>query len=67
MFAVRGLEVVSQMLLAAGGRYAKNGSALAAVAAELKANVKDQMWNGTNFCDGVCSEVKGASLLMTNM
>jgi hypothetical protein len=25
------------------------------------------MWNGTAFCDGVCSEVKGASLVMTNI
>jgi len=26
-----------------------------------------EMWNGTHFCDGICSDVKGASLLMSNM
>lgn len=26
-----------------------------------------QMWNGTAFCDGVCAEVHGASLLMSNI
>ena len=25
------------------------------------------MWNGTAFCDGVCAEVGGASLVMSNL
>jgi hypothetical protein len=46
MFAARGLEIVSQMLRVAGGRYAENATALAAAAARLKASIVSQMWNG---------------------
>ena len=50
----------------AGGRVS-NATALSATAASLKASMVEHMWNGTQFCDGVCSEVQGRSLLMTNM
>ena len=46
---------------------ARNATQIAATAAVLKANIVKQMWNGTNYCNGVCSEVNGSSLLMANM
>jgi hypothetical protein len=58
-FCARGLELLAQMM-AAGGR-AQNASTFAAQAAALRKAMAEQMWNGTNYCDGVCSEVKGNS------
>ena len=60
-----GLELLAQMM-AAGGRTA-NASRFAAESAALKSAIVKLMWNGTAFCDGICSEVGGASLVMTNM
>merc|ERR1712032_150125 len=65
MFGAHGLELLSTVLKA-GGR-TDNATAFAAAAASLKKNIKAKMWNGTAFCDGVCSEVGGHSLVMTNM
>ena len=67
MFAARGLDILSQMV-AAGGRTA-NASRISAEAAALKSNIVAKMWNGTAFCDGICTDpkIKGASLVMTNM
>jgi alpha-L-rhamnosidase len=62
-FTAHGLDLLAQMV-AAGGR---NGSAIAAEAAALTANIRKQMWNGTAFCDGICSEVGGNSRVMSNM
>eukprot|EP00035_Acanthoeca_spectabilis_P025007 m.456410 g.456410 ORF g.456410 m.456410 type:complete len:1036 (-) comp21050_c0_seq1:25-3132(-) len=64
-FGARGLEMLSIMI-------GKGGNATAAAqyateAANLKAQMVKQMWNGTNFCDGPCADVGGNSLLMTNM
>ena len=62
-FTAHGLDLLSQML-AAGGR---NGSAIAAEAAALTASIRERMWNGTAFCDGICSEVGGNSRVMSNI
>ena len=81
MFAARGLEILAAMLSAAtagetanpgGGPaaahgWARNATQIAATAAALKASIVKQMWNGTNYCDGICKEVNGSSLLMANM
>jgi alpha-L-rhamnosidase len=79
MFAARGLEILATMLSAAnagetvhagGGpsnSWARNATRIAATAAALKANIVKQMWNGTNFCNGICKQVNGSSLLMANM
>jgi hypothetical protein len=64
-FCVRGLDMLSQMLAVAGDD-AKASEYKAASASLMKA-IQDKMWNGTAFCDGVCSEVGGNSLVMTNM
>ena len=41
--------------------------AAAAESASAMKNTKEKRWNGTNWCDGICSAVKGASLMMSNM
>jgi len=64
-FAAHGLDLLARMA-EAGGRH-DNATAFAAEAAALKAAMMAQMWNGSAFCDGVCSEVGGASLVMSNM
>jgi hypothetical protein len=43
-----------------------NATQFAAEAASLKAAMFTHMWNGTAFCDGICTEVGGASLVCTN-
>ena len=37
------------------------------LASAAQAAIVTHMWNGTAFCDGVCSEVGGNSRMMTNM
>jgi alpha-L-rhamnosidase len=64
-FAAQGLNLLSKMV-AAGGR-ADNATTFAAESASLMKNMRDKMFNGSNWCDGICSEVKGASLMMSNM
>jgi hypothetical protein len=64
-FAARGLGILAE-LAAAGGR-ADNASAFAAQAATLTQGIVRGMWNGSHFCDGICSEVGGNSRVMTNM
>jgi hypothetical protein len=64
-FAAQGLHLLATML-AAGGRNG-NASAIAAQAAALTAGIQARMWNGSNFCDGICSEVGGNSRVMSNM
>jgi hypothetical protein len=64
-FGAHGLDLLAQMV-AAGGR-ADNASQFAAESKSLMDQITKQMWNGTAFCDGVCSEVKGNSLVMSNM
>merc|ERR1712217_201173 len=44
-----------------------NATAIAATAASLKEAMVAKMWNGTAFCDGVCEDVHGNSLVMTNI
>ena len=65
-FGAQGLDLLARMLEAGGD---PNATAVAAEAASLKAALRKTMWNGTRFCDRICSEVKGkgASLMMTNM
>jgi hypothetical protein len=65
MMGVHGLELLSTML-AAGGSNA-NASAIAATAATLRSNIVAKMWNGTAFCDGICTEVGGNSRLFSNV
>jgi len=65
MFSAHGLELLSTMC-AAGGR-SDNATKFAAAASSLKKKIVEEMWNGTAFCDGVCSEVGGKSLVMSNM
>lgn len=64
-FAAQGLELLSTMM-AAGGR-TEDATDFGNKAATLKAAIKKLMWNGTNYCDGICSEVGGNSRMMTNM
>jgi len=64
-FAAHGLELLSQMVKV-GGR-AANATQFATQGAALMKNIKEKMWNGTHFCDGICSEVGGKSLVMSNM
>ena len=63
--AARGLEMLAEMVTAGGG----DASKTAAEAAALRLAINTNMYNAANmsYCDGVCSEVKGASLVMTNM
>lgn len=63
-YAVRGLDMLAQML-EAGGR-SDNASAIAAESAALMARMRALMWNGTAWCDGICSEVGGKSLVSSN-
>jgi len=65
--AARGLEILSE-LMAAGGR-AQSAAQYASEGAALVSAIDAHMWGGPvngTFCDGVCSEVAGASLLFTN-
>jgi len=64
-FAAHGLDLLSQMVKAGG--HADNATQFAAESAALMKNIKQQMWNGTHYCDGICSEVNGSSLVMSNM
>ncbi len=66
MFGARGLEQMAEVLAVAGTR-PENVSKFAAEGAALRASIVKEMWNGTAFCDGVCADVQGASLVMTNM
>merc|ERR1712080_310389 len=63
-FCMHGLDLLAQMMTA-GGR--KDNATRFAESASLKKAMVAMMWNGTAFCDGVCSEVKGNSLVMSNM
>ena len=63
-FGAQGLDLLAQMLKAGGDA---DATAMAAEAANLKAGLRKAMWNGTQYCDGICSEVQGHSLMMTNM
>ena len=67
MFAAVGLDRLATMV-AAGG-FAANASVYAAEGAALLAQIRKQMWNGSNFCDGVCTDPKinGNSRVMSNM
>jgi len=64
-WAVRGLDMLAQMM-AAGGN-ASIAATWAEESASLKAAMIAHMWNGSAFCDGVCSEVNGNSRVMSNM
>ena len=64
-FAAQGLNLLAQMM-AAGGR-ADSASRYAAESQALTAGIVREMWNGTHFCDGICSEVGGNSRVMTNI
>ena len=64
-FAAQGLNLLSKMV-AAGGR-ADNATTFAAQSASLMKAMRAKMFNGSNWCDGICSEVKGHSLMMSNM
>ena len=68
-FAAQGLNILAQMMEAAGPSRKDNATAFAAESARLAAGIKKQMWNTSSnmYCDGVCAEVGGASKLMTNM
>jgi len=64
-WAAQGLNLLAQMA-AAGGR-TDNATFFSAASESLKAAITKNMWNGTLFCDGVCSEVGGNSRVMTNI
>lgn len=64
-FCAHGLDLLSQMLKAAG--LDDKASEYAATSESLQKAMMKEMWNGTAFCDGVCSEVGGNSLVMSNM
>ena len=62
-WAAQGLRLLATMV-GAGGQTA-NASRFQAESDALFAAMKAQMWNGTAFCDGICSEVGNNSRLMT--
>jgi len=64
-FAAQGLNLLAQMARA-GGRLG-NATRFEAESAGLAKNMKEKMWNGKQYCDGICTEVKGASRVMSNM
>lgn len=64
-YCVRGLEMLSEMMAVAGR--AQEAERFAKEAKDLKALMMEKMWNDSAFCDGVCAEVGGKSLLMSNM
>ena len=64
-FAAHGLDLLSQVVGAGG--HADNATQFAAESAALMNNIKQKMWNGSHYCDGICSEVNGSSLVMSNM
>ena len=53
-------------MMAAGGAQ-ENATSFAAESSKLTAAMMKQMWNGSAFCDGVCTAVGGHSLVMSNM
>ena len=55
-FCARGLDILSTMMAAAGRM--ENASKFGREAAALRKALMRSMWNGTAFCDGVCSEVR---------
>ena len=57
-FGAHGLALLAHML--------KNDT-IAATGKALEAEIVKEMWNGTAFCDGPCTEVAGASKMMSNM
>ena len=63
-FAARGLGMLAQMLGAGG---AANASAVASAATALRTAIVREMWNGTAFCDGICAEVEGKALVVSQM
>jgi alpha-L-rhamnosidase len=67
-FAQRGLEVLASILATAPGR-AADAARIALAASDLKSAIAAAMWNSTSssFCDGVCEQVGGKSLLMTSI
>lgn len=56
---------MSEMAKAAGN--ATKAADFASKAAGLRKAMVDKMWNGSAFCDGICSEVGGNSRFMSNM
>jgi hypothetical protein len=54
-FAAQGLNLLAQMLKAGGDT--GNATQFAAESAGLMKAMKATMWNGTNWCDGICTEV----------
>ena len=67
MMGARGLEQLGEMLSKAGSAYHTNATQFLAEATSLREAIVKHMWNGTAFCDGICTDVKDASLVMTNM
>jgi alpha-L-rhamnosidase len=66
-FAAQGMNLLAQMM-AAGGR-TDNATQFASESTALVNGIQDKMWDAKagSFCDGICSEVNGSSLVMTNM
>jgi len=64
-FAAHGLELLAQMMTAGGDT--ENATKFASEAKNLKGAMMEKMWNGTAYCDGICADVHGKSLVMSNM
>jgi len=64
-YCAHGLELLSKMMKAAGDD--EKAADFGKQASDLKQAITKYMWNGTAYCDGVCSEVGGKSLIMSNM
>jgi len=64
-FCAHGLDLLAQMMTAAGQHDKATDFKLKSY--RLKTNMMKKMWNGASFCDGICSEVGGKSLVMSNM
>lgn len=64
-YCAHGLDLLSQMMTAAGLH--EKATAFQQLSLNLTRAIKEKMWNGSAYCDGICSEVNNKSLLMSNM
>ena len=66
MYAAHGAGLLTNMLNV-GGYNASFVAAAQKAASTVLDCISTRMWNGTNFCDGICTEVKGNSRVMSNL
>jgi len=64
-YCAHGLDLLSHLMTAAGLH--EKAKAFKQQSFNLKRAINEKMWNGTAYCDGICSEVHNKSLVMSNM